>query len=130
MRSVRHRNQSRRSLAAAARRFSLLLTGIACVTATASLVLGLASGVALDRAVSLGLYLVGSFLLVAGFFMGNRGPVRLTDDADGGPFSPRKVRWAAPDERESAINESAILIIVGLALIVIGVLVDGRLRLV
>ena len=34
-------------------------------------------GASLSRALSLGFYAVGAFLLVAGFFMGNRGPVRL-----------------------------------------------------
>ena len=125
------RASSRRSLlAAAARRFAILLAATAGGTAAVSLLLGLAAGSDLERAVSLGLYLVGSFLLVAGFFIGNRGPARIRDGGDAGILGPRRVRWATVDERFQQINESAIFIAVGLGLILIGVVVDARLRLV
>src|SRR6266545_1410063 len=97
--------QSRASLlAAAAGRFSVLLAGTACVTALAAALLGLATGTVLNRAVSLGLYLVGSFLVVAGFFFGNWGPVRMKADHDATPLGPRRVRWATADERFRAMN--------------------------
>jgi len=121
---------SRASLAGAARRFGTLLAGVAGVTALGSLVLALASGSSIDRAISLGFYIIGSFLLVAGFFIGNRGPVRLRNDADSAPIGPRTVRVASLEEREGAINDSAIFIVLGLVLIVIGVVVDARMQLV
>jgi hypothetical protein len=121
---------SRASLAAAARRFAILLAGITGVTALGSLVLGLAAGSPLERAVSVGFYVVGSFLLVAGFFIGNRGPVRLRHDSDSSLLGPRRVRVASLEEREGAMNDSAIFIVLGLLLIVIGVVVDARMRLV
>jgi len=113
----------------AARRFLILLASIAGGTAVFSLVLGLALGSSVDRSVSLGLYLVGSFLLIAGFFIGNRGPARLTDDA-AAPLGPRRVRWATREERILTLNDSAIFVSVGFALIVLGLLVDSRMRLV
>jgi hypothetical protein len=123
--------QSRASLlAAGARRFVVLLLVIAGVTAAASFVLGLAAGVSTSRAVSLGFYLVGSFLTVAGFFLGNRGPARLTSDPQEGLDVGRRVRWASRDERVTALNESAIFVAIGVVLLVLGVLVDARVRLV
>lgn len=117
-------------LAAALRRFAVLLVATSALTAAASLLLGLAFGSSAARALSLGFYLVGAFLLVAGFFMGNRGPVRLKGEpgAEGlwGFGTGRRVRWATPDEREEAINLSAIFVVLGFALILVGVAADNR----
>jgi hypothetical protein len=122
--------QSRGSLlAAGARRFATLLVGIVCVTAVASLLLGLAFGASANRSISLGLYLAGSFLLVAGFFIGNRGPARLEGDADELHTRRRRLRWASRDERVLALNESAIFVTIGFVLILLGVLIDARVKL-
>ena len=114
---------------AALRRFFVLLAVIVSVTAVLSLVGGLIGGSSLDRAVSIGFYLVGSFLLVAGFFVGNRGPVRPKGQ---GPslFGARFMRWATPIEREESLNESALYVVVGFLLIVLGVAADSRYRLI
>lgn len=117
-------------LLAAARRFFLLLAGVAVVTVGVSLVLGAATGASVDRAVSLGLSLVGSFLLVAGFFVGNRGPVRLKESTAASFFGSRIVRLATHEEREETINSSALLVVLGIVFVVIGVVVDSRYRLV
>ena len=45
-------------------------------------------------------------------------------------FGPRFLRWATPDEHQSTIAESAIFIVVGLILVLIGLLVDKRYSLV
>ena len=111
--------------AAAARRFGLLLGAISAVTVLISYVLGLAAGSSVRRSISLGFYVVGSFLLVAGFFVGNRGPARLKGE-HGGIFGPRRLRWASPEERATTINESAVFISLGFVLIVVGLLVDDR----
>lgn len=116
-------------LLSAARRFLLLLAGVAVVTVGVSLAVGAAAGAPVDRAVSLGFYLAGSFLLVAGFFVGNRGPVRLKDSTGSSFFGSRIVRSATHQEREEAINNSAIFVVLGVVLIVLGVLVDSRYRL-
>jgi hypothetical protein len=115
---------------AAARRFATLLAGVAGATAGVGAALGLVFGASLDRAVSLGFYLVGCFLLVGGFFLGNRGPVRPKGEAGPSMFGPRFMRWATPDEREDTINTSAVFVAVGFVLLLLGALVDSRVRLV
>jgi hypothetical protein len=114
-------------LVAAARRFLGLLALAAGVTTAGALVFGLLGGFALTRAISLGFYLVGCFLVVAGFFMGNRGPVRPKDDRPGLLFLPsHRRRWATREENEAAINDSAIFVALGFALILLGVAADSR----
>lgn len=109
------------------------------VTAFFSLVAGFALGTAIDRALSVGFYIVGCFLLVSGFFMGNRGPARFKGDeteggAVGGMFGigigGRRLRWATPEEREEALSISAVFVALGVALIVLGVVADSRVALI
>jgi hypothetical protein len=120
--------------AAALRRFLGLLLIASGVTLLGALLLGVALGSDPRRSISLGFYLVGAFLLVAGFFVGNRGPVRLrgSGGAAGGPFllGARFARWATPEEREENINLSAIFIVLGFVLILVGVVADTRHQLV
>ncbi len=115
---------------AALRRITFLLAGVLVVVSGISLVLGLALGASPARSVSLGLTVVGSFLLISGFFVGNRGPVRVkNEDAQpAGPFvfGHRLVRWATPSEREETINLSAVFVSVGFTLILIGLAADPR----
>jgi hypothetical protein len=112
-------------LRAAARRFLLLLAGIGGLTLAATLPIGLLAG-NVSRAVATGFYLIGAFMLVAGFFIGNRGPVRLGDGRHGGLLGSRKFYWAAPTERSETLNSSALFVVLGLVLIVCGVLADSR----
>jgi hypothetical protein len=117
-------------LKAAARRFLILLVLVAGGTAAISLVLGLAAGSSASRALSLGFYLVGSFLLLSGFFVGNRGPARLKSDSDAVPFlGSRMLRWATATEQEETIHMSAIFVVLGVTLIILGVVADSRYRL-
>ncbi len=104
-----------------------------------ALAFGLLADTSLSRAVSVGFYGVGSFLLVGGFFVGNRGPVRLKkEDSAEGMGMPvlglpliggRSVRWASREEREEAISTSAVLVCLGFVLILIGVAADSRVKL-
>src|SRR5437763_3589400 len=64
------------SLGAAVRRFGILFAVLTGGTAVVALALGLALGSGVGRSLSLGWYIVGSTLLVGGFFVGNRGPSR------------------------------------------------------
>lgn len=113
---------------AAARRFVVLLLGIAVCTAVLSVLGGLIGGASINRALSVGFYLVGSFMLIAGFFIGNRGPVR--PKGVGTPFfGSRMMRWATPLEREESLNESALFVAIGFVLILIGVVTDSHTRL-
>jgi hypothetical protein len=118
-----------RFLGAALRRFTVLLGAVVGLTALGSLLFGLLLGSGLNRALSLGFYLVGCFLLVSGFFLGNRGPARLKGAGAVPMFGQRFMRWATPSEREDALNDSAIFVSIGFALILIGAIVDDRNRL-
>jgi hypothetical protein len=41
-------------------------------------------------------------------------------------FGERRLRWASLDEQNETINNSAVFIVLGLILILIGVIVDSR----
>jgi hypothetical protein len=116
--------------AAALRRLVGLFVLASALTAVGALAFGVALGGDPRRSLSVGFYVMGSFLLVAGFFVGNRGPVRLrgTGGDAGGPFflGSRFVRWASPAEREENINLSAIFVVLGFVLILVGVAADTR----
>jgi hypothetical protein len=114
-------------VAAALRRFAILTTVLVVATAVLSTIVGLLFGAGISRSVSLGWYIVGSILLILGFFVGNRGPARHRGEGPMTPFSlNRWVRWATPDEQRESLSLSAIFIILGFVIIVLGVLVDSR----
>jgi hypothetical protein len=115
---------------AALRRLTGLFVLASGGTVLISLSFALLLGESVSRAVSVGFYLVGSFLTIAGFFVGNRGPVRLKRDVGVPLLGSRFVRWATPEEREESINTSAIYVVLGFALIFLGVLADTRYSLV
>jgi hypothetical protein len=117
-------------LKAAARRFGVMLAIVAVSTFVVSLVLGVAVGSTVSRAVSVGFYCVGSAILILGFFAGNRGPVRQKGDRGGGgfllPLPGRMLRWASPGEQQESISLSAIFVTLGFVLIALGVAADNR----
>jgi hypothetical protein len=116
-------------LLAAGRRFAVLLGAASAVVAACSLGVGALGGFSLNRSLANGFEGFGALLLVLGFFVGNRGPVRLRGEA--APFfGPRFLRWATPEEHRATIPESAIFIVLGLLLLVIGLAIDNRYRLV
>jgi hypothetical protein len=112
---------------AAARRFAVMLAVFAGATASISLVMGLLIGSAPWRALSVGFYVVGCFLVVIGFFLGNRGPLRLSGEGGKpGVMGMRGLAWASPTEREETINSSALFVTIGGMLIGFGILADTR----
>ena len=118
-------------LVGALRRFAGLLLVLAAATIACSVAIGLALGSGVARSLSVGFYLIGSFLLIAGFFVGNRGPVRPKGDDIGIPmFGPlmrhRMLRWATPEEREESLSISVVFVALGVVLILFGVVADTR----
>lgn len=115
------------------RRLFLLILGAVSLTAVASFVIAELIGASLGRSITVGFYLVGCFLMLAGFFIGNRGPARVKSDSDA-HSSPmgmllgggRNLRWATLGEQNETINNSAVFISIGLVLIAIGILFDSR----
>ncbi len=66
---------------------------------------------------------MGCFLMIMGFFVGNRGPARVKSEsaASGtsavggllGVFGDRRIRWATLVEQNEAINNSAFFVLLG-----------------
>ncbi len=117
----------------ALRRFALLLVGISATTAAISALLGLMLGASLSRSVSIGFYVIGCFLLLGGFFVGNRGPARVKEPDLGQTsglgqlsLSSRRLRWATGTEQHEAINMSAVFVTLGFVLILFGIASDTR----
>jgi hypothetical protein len=118
-------------LVGALRRFAGLLLVLAGVTVACSLAIGLAAGSSVSRSLSVGFYLIGSFLLISGFFVGNRGPVRPEGDDPGlpivGPIMRHRVlRWATPEERDESLSLSVVFVALGVVLILFGLVADTR----
>ena len=117
---------------AALRRLVLLMLGAIGLTVAVSLFFGLLAGGSLTRAIVLGFYLAGCFLLICGFFVGNRGPTRVKSEQAGPVVVPfigigsRRLRWASLSEQNETINNSAIFISLGLVLVVLGIVLDSR----
>jgi hypothetical protein len=114
----------------ATRRFAILLGAVAGGTGALALLVGVAFGAGVGRSLSVGWYIVGSLLLLGGFFVGNRGPTR--PQGEGWfVFSVRRwVRWATPDEQRESISLSALLVVLGFVIIALGVIADTRYSLV
>jgi hypothetical protein len=115
---------------AAFRRFAGLLLVLSAATAALSLLAGLAFDWSFSRSISVGFYVIGSFLLVSGFFVGNRGPVRPKGEGGVPIFGPlmrnRVMRWATPEERDESLSLSVVFVALGFVLILIGVAADTR----
>jgi len=116
-------------LLAALRRLAALVVLGSLATLLLSLPLGLLFGASAERSLTIGFYLVGCFLMVVGFFAGNRGPARVKSEAPGPAllpftFSGRRLRWATQGEQHETINNSAVFVTLGLILVVIGLLID------
>jgi hypothetical protein len=111
---------------AAFRRLGILFGALVGGTAALALLIGLPAGAGIGRALSLGWYSVGSVLLISGFFVGNRGPARPQGEGWGVFSMQRWVRWATPDEQRESISFSALLVILGFVLIVLGAVADTR----
>jgi hypothetical protein len=85
-----------------------------------SVAVGLASGNGLSRSLSFGLYVVGCATLVIGFALAARGPLRAGRD------EARGSRWFSAGERDDALADAALFVVLGIVLLVLGVLTDTR----
>jgi hypothetical protein len=114
---------------AAARRFFTILGVLAAAICLGAVSIGLVLGISLNRSIAIGFEAFGCLFLVFGFFVGNRGPVRTRDEATHF-FGPRFLRWATPEEHQSTIADSAIFLVLGLLLILLGLAIDNRYHLI
>lgn len=99
---------------AAAPRWLLAAAAVIGATAAASLLLGLAAGASLQRAVSLGFYAVGCLAMVVGFAFGTQNPFRGLPEGRG------------PEHHRENRRIAVVLILVGVAMVLIGVGLDSR----
>jgi hypothetical protein len=110
----------------AARRVTVIFGTLAGGTGVLAILIGLVAGSGIGRALSVGWYSVGSLLLISGFFVGNRGPARPQGEGWSVFSLQRWVRWASPDEQRESISFSALLVVLGFVLIVLGAIADTR----
>lgn len=116
------------------RRLLVLLVATAVCLGAIGAGLGAAFGASLPRGVSTAYYVVGAFLLVLGFFAGTRGPFRPRSaeesDAVTGMFgvgmAMRGARRATKTEHQDSVATAGVFLAVGVWLILLGVLVDGK----
>ena len=113
---------------AAARRFLVLLGAIIAIVVAVGLVVAALGAVSPERAISLGFYGVGAFLVLGGFLVGNRGPYRsnsVTGDRVG-----RSLRRATSDDTRDSVNMAVLLVVLGFLLLALGIIIDSRFELV
>ena len=122
---------------AAARRITVLFGGAILVVAGVSSLIGLALGSSVSRSAATGLYLVGCFLVVLGVFAGIRGPLRpAAADEELEPMGTllgvgifsKGVRTATGEERSDAHSTAWLFLVLGLAMILVGMVLDPRMR--
>lgn len=114
-------------LVPAARRLFVLFGGICAVVVVGGLALAALGAASPSRAVSLGFYGVGAFLVLGGFLIGNRGPYRARGT---GERLGRDVRRATEDDTRTSVNMAFLLTVLGFVLLALGVVVDSRVSLI
>ena len=128
---------TRSELLAGLRRMGAIFAVVLAVTVMVSIALGLVAGSPVRRSVSVGLYLVAVVCIVLGLFQGIKPPVRpLRSASEEDPPSPvggmlgtragGPLRWATGEERGESIATAGFLLGMGVLLIVLGTIVDGR----
>jgi hypothetical protein len=115
-----------RTLAGGGRRLVTLVAGISAVTTVVSLAFGVLLQASALRSISVGLYVVGAGLIAIGCVHGVRGPIRVSGSSGTFGIERSGIRWATREEQEESIAASALFVVLGLALLLIGLLADAR----
>ena len=116
----------RSGISGAAVRLVGLLGGASALVLVTSVPIGLLTHGSLNRAVSLGFYIFGAFLVVIGLAGGTRGPFRSAPEDHATVRLGRQLRRATLEELNETINTAAVVVVIGVVLLVIGVAIDGR----
>jgi hypothetical protein len=116
-------------LVAGLRRFAALVLLLAALAAVVGLLAALALHTPLRRALSVTFYAIGGLLLASGFFHGIRPPIRIDDEAGipsmfGILLTRGRLRTASLDERHEALSSSALLVVLGVVMLLLGGLLD------
>jgi predicted anti-sigma-YlaC factor YlaD len=126
-------------LRAALPRILALLAIVLGGTTAVAAIAGAVSGRSIAHALATGYYVVGAAILVGSFVLGSRGPWRSEvedlnpDDWGGQPATfrartRRRRRKATPEERAESKRGSFGLFLLGVALVLLGALVDPSRR--
>jgi hypothetical protein len=116
-------------LRAGFRRIVVFLAVVLGGTAAVSAALGALAGADLSRSIATGYYLIGSAVLVGSFVVGVRGPLR-SEAVEQGEAAPlryrasRRLRKTTPEERHEGRRISLGLFALGVALILLGAVID------
>ena len=108
------------------RRLGIIAGAVLFGTIAVSALLGVAAGASVERAISVGLYVLGAVLLVGCFLFGARGPLRgMSKSGETVPMlGARGVRRATGEERSEATRTALLLFAAGLVVIFLGSLID------
>lgn len=113
---------------AGARRFTIILGGVLVGTGIPAVLVGLALGVEIRRAVSVTFYCVGAALLAGTVITGVRGPLRADYKTEPGPLgrlvAPRNIRRATMEERSEGTRLAVFLFAVGMLVLLAGAALD------
>jgi hypothetical protein len=107
-------------------RFAAIVAVAGAITAITSLVLGTLLQASWARSLSVGFYVSGSLSVAIGCLHGLRGPTRAVDTATRPMFLERRLRWATRAEQEEALASSALFVLLGIVLLVLGFVTDPR----
>jgi hypothetical protein len=113
-------------LLAGFRRLATIGAALLAATVALSVLLGLAAGADLLRAIAVGLYVLGALLLAGCFVFGVRGPLRgVSETGETAPIiGARGYRRATPDERSESTRIAVLLFVLGIVVILIGSAID------
>jgi hypothetical protein len=116
-------------LVAGLRRFALLVLLVAALATVLGLLGALLLHAPVRRALSVTFYVMGGLLLASGFFHGIRPPIRIDDEAGipsmfGILLTRGRLRTASLEERHEALSSSALLVVLGVVMLLLGGVLD------
>jgi hypothetical protein len=119
---------------AALPRILALLAIVVGGTAAVSATIGALAGRGIEHSLAAGFYVVGAAVLVASFVLGSRGPWRsdvMAQEPELAAYrtrTRRRRRKATPEERAESKRISFGLFVLGIAIVLLGALVDPSRR--
>jgi hypothetical protein len=113
-------------IVAGIRRLATIAGGVLAATVVLSLLVGIPAGAGAERSISVGLYILGAMLLAGCFVFGVRGPLRGVSPTGEATsiVGARRFRTATPDERTESTRVALLLFVLGLAIVVLGSVID------
>jgi hypothetical protein len=116
-------------------RFAVMAVGLAIVVALIAAAIALLAHFGVRRGVSVAYYAVGALITMVGVLHGLRPPVRVDNEQGqmglfGIVLTGGQVRRATLEERDDSLASSALFVVLGVVLVILGGLLDPNHRLV